>query len=217
MKLHRSLLLLVSLFAASTPALADEGEAKRPNFLIIVADDLGFSDVGAFGGEIDTPNLDALAARGLKLTALHTAPTCSPTRSMLLTGLDNHEAGIGNMAELIAPNQVGKPGHEGYLRADAATLAERLLPGGYRTHYSGKWHLGIKPEQAPHSRGFQTSFALLQGGSNHFGTDVQTTDGTPYSPTYLDNGKTVRSLPADFYSSDYFASRLIDQLKAAKA
>lgn len=217
MKLRRSLLLLVSVFAMASPALAREEAAKRPNFLIILADDLGFSDVGAFGSEIATPNLDALADRGLKLTALHVAPTCSPTRSMLLTGLDNHEAGVGNMAELIAPNQVGQPGHEGYLRPDAATLAEYLQPAGYRTHFSGKWHLGLKPEQAPHSRGFQTSFALLQGGSNHFGADFKSSDGTPYSPTYLDNGKPVASLPADFYSSDYFASRLIDQFKVAKA
>ena len=209
--LNRSLAVAALLLSGVSPALARDTE-QRPNFLIIVADDLGFSDVGAFGGEIDTPNLDALAERGLKLTALHVAPTCSPTRSMLLTGLDNHEAGLGNMAELIAPNQVGKPGHEGYLRPDAATLAEYLQPAGYRTHLSGKWHLGLKPEQAPHSRGFQTSFALLQGGSNHFGADVKTSDGTPYSPTYLDNGKPVQSLPADFYSSDYFASRLIDQL-----
>ncbi|HUD28417.1 MAG TPA: sulfatase-like hydrolase/transferase, partial [Novosphingobium sp.] len=104
--------------AAGVPAAAQDQQAKRPNFLVIVADDLGYSDIGAFGGEIETPNLDALAARGLKLTGFHTAPTCSPTRSMLLTGLDHHEAGLGNMAEVIAPNQVGKPGHEGYLRAD---------------------------------------------------------------------------------------------------
>lgn len=196
---NRSLTVVALLLSGSSPALARDAE-QRPNFLIIVADDLGFSDVGAFGGEIDTPNLDALAERGLKLTAFHVAPTCSPTRAMLLTGLDNHEAGIGNMAELISPNQVGKPGHEGYLRSDAATLAELLQPAGYRTHFSGKWHLGIKPDQAPHSRGFQTSFTLLQGGANHFGVDVHTSNDTPYAPTYLDDGKRVTTLPTDFYS-----------------
>ncbi len=80
--------------------------ATKPNILIIVADDLGYSDLGAFGGEIRTPNLDALAARGLKLTGFHSAPTCSPTRSMLLSGTDNHLAGLGNMAEMLTPNQV---------------------------------------------------------------------------------------------------------------
>lgn len=208
-----------ALLQAAAPAAAarEAGALKRPNFLIIVADDLGFSDIGAFGGEIETPNLDALAARGLKLTGLHTAPTCSPTRSMLLTGLDHHEAGIGNMAEMLTPNQKGQPNHEGYLRADTATLAELLSAGGYRTHYSGKWHLGVTPEQAPHSRGFQTSFALLQGGSNHFGTDLGPSNRSGYAPTYLDNGKALARLPADFYTSDYFSDRLVDQIKAAKA
>src|SRR5262245_49170311 len=93
----RRLIALSAALLTSTAATAQE-PAKRPNFLIIVADDLGYSDIGAFGGEIETPNLDALAARGLKLTGFHVAPTCSPTRSMLLTGLDNHEAGLGSMA-----------------------------------------------------------------------------------------------------------------------
>jgi arylsulfatase len=218
--MKRTLVRLTAALAVAfaLPAMAREQQPEpRPNFLVIVADDLGFSDIGAFGGEIETPSLDALAARGLKLTGFHTSPTCSVTRSMLLTGLDNHEAGLGNMAELLAPNQVGKPGHEGYLRPDTASLAELLSAGGYRTHYSGKWHLGVKPEQAPHSRGFQTSFALLQGGSNHFGADLATADGSVYTPTYLENGRPVTRLPADFYSSDYFAGKLVEQLKAAKA
>jgi len=93
-----------------TPVAAAPAPAK-PNILIIVADDLGYSDLGAFGGEIRTPNLNALAARGLKLTGFHSAPTCSPTRSMLLSGTDNHLAGLGNMAEMLTPNQVGRPGY----------------------------------------------------------------------------------------------------------
>ncbi len=206
-----------SAFAA--PALAEDAADNantRPNFLIIVADDLGYSDIGAFGGEIATPNLDALATHGLRLTGFHTAPTCSPTRSMLLTGLDHHQAGVGNMAELIAPNQAGKPGYEGYLRPDTASLAELLGAAGYRTHYSGKWHLGLTPAQDPHSRGFQTSFALLQGGHNHFGQQVAVKRGDKGS-SYTENGAYLTSLPAGFYSSDAFAGKLIDQLKAGKA
>jgi len=198
---------------AAMPLMAEE--AKRPNFLIIVADDLGYSDIGAFGGEIDTPNLDALAARGLKLTSFHTAPTCSPTRSMLLTGTDHHEAGLGNMAEMLTPNQIGKPHQEGYLRSDVASLAEQLLPAGYRTHYSGKWHLGVTQEQDPSARGFQTSFVLVQGGHNHFGLNLSP-DPTKLAG-YRENGAAVTRLPADFYSSDYFSQKLVDQLKAAKA
>ncbi|MET0269703.1 MAG: arylsulfatase [Sphingomonas sp.] len=187
--------------------------AKRPNFLVIVADDLGFSDIGAFGGEIATPNLDALAARGVKLTGFHSAPTCSPTRSMLLSGTDNHLAGLGSMAELLAPNQVGKPGHEGYLRPDVASLAELMDAGGYRTIMSGKWHLGLTPEQDPHARGFRQSFALLQGGHNHFGNDVAAAPGGRAS-TYRENGRTLTALPDRFYSSDTFATKLIEYLDA---
>lgn len=84
----------------------------RPNFLLIVADDLGWSDLGSFGGEIATPNLDAIATAGVRFTGFHTAPTCSPTRSMLLSGLDNHQAGLGSMAETLQPDQVGRPGYE---------------------------------------------------------------------------------------------------------
>lgn len=198
-------------FASSLLALlivipSVHAKERRPNLLVIVADDLGYSDIGAFGGEIRTPNLDKLALAGIRLAGFHTAPTCSPTRSMLLSGTDNHLAGLGTMAEMIRPNQKGKPGYEGYLRSDVATLAERLAAGGYTTLFSGKWHLGLTPEQDPHARGFQRSFALLQGGHNHFGTDVGTT------ATYTEQGKPLTKLPSDFYSSDYFATRLIDFL-----
>ncbi len=195
--------LLLAFAIVAVPARATE---RRPNFLVIVADDLGYSDIGAFGGEIRTPNLDRLALAGIRLAGFHTAPTCSPARSMLLSGTDNHIAGLGTMAEMIRPNQKGKRGYEGYLRSDVATLAERLVTGGYSTLFSGKWHLGLTPEQDPHARGFQRSFALLQGGHNHFGIDVGTT------ATYTEQGKPLTALPADFYSSDYFATRLIDFL-----
>ena len=142
-------LLVIHPDGSPAPVHAAAPVAAKPNILIIVADDLGYSDVGAFGGEIRTPNLDALAARGLKLTGWHAAPTCSPTRSMLLSGTDNHLAGLGNMAELLAPNQKGQRGYEGYLPGDIVTLADRLRDLGYATLMSGKWHLGVRPEDTP--------------------------------------------------------------------
>lgn len=211
--MRRLLLALTALATWTGPAAAET--PKRPNFLVIVADDLGFSDLGAFGGEIDTPNLDAIARQGVRFTGFHTAPTCSPTRSMLLSGTDNHRAGLGTMAELIAPNQKGKPGFEGYLRPQVATLAELLVSGGYRTLYSGKWHLGLTPAQDPSARGFQHSFAMLQGGHNHFGLGVS--DDPAKGATYREDGRTLTRLPDNFYSSDTFASRLIDQIRATKA
>lgn len=186
---------------------------QRPNFLIIVADDLGFSDLGAFGGEIDTPNLDALARQGLRLTGFHSAPTCSPTRSMLLSGTDHHRAGLGNMAEMVSPNQKGRPGYEGYLSPNVASLAERLAAGGYRTLMSGKWHLGTAPDQDPHRRGFQQSFALLQGGHNHFGLGIADTPAK--GSVYTRDGQIVTNLPADFYSSDYFTDQLLSGLSTS--
>jgi len=203
-------LLFFALIGAAATMGPAQAKERRPNLLVIVADDLGYSDLGAFGGEIRTPNLDRLALNGIRLAGFHTAPTCSPTRSMLLSGTDNHLAGLGTMAEMIRPNQQGKPGYEGYLRRDVATLAERLGASGYRTLLSGKWHLGLTPEQDPHARGFERSFALLQGGHNHFGTDADPDKGG--RATYTEQGKRVTRLPADFYSSDTFATRLIEFL-----
>ncbi|MDP3492014.1 MAG: arylsulfatase [Hyphomonadaceae bacterium] len=202
------------LTAALTGSVAAAPQTpKRPNFLVIVADDLGYSDIGAFGGEISTPNLDRLAYQGLRFTGFHTAPTCSPTRAMLMSGTDNHRAGLGSMSELMSPNQRGKPGHEGYLRTDIAALPEVLQANGYRTLMSGKWHLGLTPEQDPHARGFDKSFALLQGAGNHFGADLSVDPSK--GATYRQNGVTLTSLPKDFYSSDAFAERLIGFLRDA--
>lgn len=200
----RTLLVFLSL------ALPNLAAAERPNILLILADDMGFSDVGAFGGEIATPHLDQLANTGLRMTNFHVAATCSPTRAMLLTGVDHHRAGIANMKELITPAQRGKPGYLGHLDPNVPTIAERLRKAGYRTIMSGKWHLGVEPEFDPANRGFDNVFTLLEGGHNHF--------GKPNLPPaelggvhYTENGSPV-SIPADFYSSDYFTDKLLGYL-----
>ncbi|MGY5328684.1 arylsulfatase [Pseudomonas protegens] len=191
---------------------------QRPNFLVILADDLGFSDLGAFGGEIATPNLDALAAGGLRLTDFHTAPTCSPTRSMLLTGTDHHIAGIGTMAEALPPELIGKPGYEGYLNDRVVALPELLREAGYQTLMSGKWHLGLTAERAPHARGFERSFSLLPGAANHYGFEPTYDEHTPgllkSTPAlYIEDDRFIDELPADFYSSDAFGDKLLQYLK----
>lgn len=199
---------------------------KRPTVLLIVADDLGFSDVGAFGGEIRTPNLDALAASpaGVRLTNLHTASMCSPTRSMLLSGTDNHIAGLGQMEfwgrDLNPPVPWSKrPGYEGYLNFRVAALPEILQDNGYYTCMSGKWHLGLTRERSPHARGFDRSFALLPGGSAHYLYQPTHPDGTPifahWAPLYYEDDAQVdvKTLPQEsYYTSDYYASRMIDFL-----
>lgn len=202
-------------------AVPGEGRAQarrrratgRPNVLLIVADDLGYSDIGAFGGEIETPNLDRLAARGVRLSGYHTAATCSPTRAMLMTGVDSHRAGLGSMAEIITPSQRGKPGYEGFLNDGVVALPQVLKAGGYRTLMSGKWHLGLEESQSPAARGFERSFALLGGAHNHFGMDQDDAlAGTPLQVRYREDGRLTR-YPEGAYSSDHFAERLVGFLR----
>ena len=148
-----------SQFALAQSPTTDTG-GNRPNILVIMADDYGFSDIGSFGSEISTPNLDAIANEGKVLTNYHTNPVCSPARVSFLTGVDNHIAGIGTMYENIAPNQVGKPGYETYINNRTVTIAEMLRDADYDTLFSGKWHLsgdGWKRVQLLMTRGLKMS------------------------------------------------------------
>ena len=126
----------------------------RPNILLIIGDDMGFSDLGVYGSEVATPNLDALANRSLRFTNFHVGATCSPTRSLLLSGVDNHLNGMGNMHEFLTPQQEGKPGYEGYMNDRVVSIVNLIRDSGYRTSMAGKWHLGSKPGYRPHDRGF---------------------------------------------------------------
>ena len=201
-------LAAVLTMATLTPASA---ASARPNFLVIVADDLGYSDLGAFGGEIHTPNLDGLARQGLRFTQFHSQTVCAPTRAELLTGTDTHLAGIGWMGGGPAETQ-GKPGYEDYLNDRVAALPELLQAAGYYTLMAGKWHLGATLDRSPQARGFEHSFGLLGGGQLHF----KRTAGVPNSPIvnipYAEDGKLV-DVPDDFYSSDYYATKLLEYLK----
>jgi len=181
----------------------------RPNILLIVADDLGYTDIGAFGGEIETPNLDALARAGVRLTQFYSAPTCSPTRSMLMSGTDNHLAGLGNMFEELRANQQARPVYEGHLSTRVAALPEILRGAGYHTYMAGKWHLGLDEDTSPAARGFERSFALVQGGGGHF-NDLPILGPNP--AMYREDGKEV-PLPAEFYSSRAYSERLIEYLE----
>jgi arylsulfatase A-like enzyme len=213
--LGASALLLPSPWsaAASDSAKSATAAGKKPNILLIVGDDLGYSDLGAFGSENKTPNLDSLANRGRILRNFYVAPTCSPTRSILLSGTDNHLAGLGSMREELAPEQEGKPGYEGVLATRVAPLPALLKDAGYRTYQSGKWHLGGDVGQGPVARGFDRSFALVQGGASHFKQPTQAIfNGTP-EPTYLENDVKTE-LPDDFFSSKTYTDKLLSYLDA---
>lgn len=216
-----SLLIAVSLFTHQAYAMtALEGsvvtDSERPNILLIVLDDLGYTDLGLWGGVIGTPNIDALAQQGRILTNFHTAPTCSPTRSMLMSGVDNHLAGLGSMAETLADNQRGKPGYEGYLNFRVAALPELLSDAGYRTYMTGKWHLGLTEETSPAARGFEKSFALLEGGAGHFSNMLRGV-GHPGKAGYRENGQKLDSLPEDFYSTAFYTDRMIEYLEEGRS
>lgn len=187
--------------------------ATRPNILLIVADDLGYSDLGAFGGEIQTPNLDRLALSGVRLTNFYAAPTCSPARSMLMSGTDSHIAGLGEMAEFSTPETKRKPGYEGYLNHRVYSVAELLKNSGYHTYMAGKWHLGYEESQSPAARGFDRSFALLEGGASHF----DATGPTSQQPVvHFREGFEVTSIPDDFYSSEFYAGKIMEYIDSVQ-
>ncbi len=179
----------------------------RPNILVIVADDLGYTDIGAFGGEIRTPNLDELASSGLRFTSFYTASTCSPTRAMLLSGVDHHLAGLGGMASIMGDDLEGRVGYEGFLNEHVFHLPAVLRDAGYHTSIAGKWHLGQAEEQSPPARGFDRSFVLLTGAASHFedAAPVDTLDEIRYRR----DGELVEALPEGFYSTRAYTDELI--------
>jgi arylsulfatase A-like enzyme len=190
--------------------------AKKPNILLIVADDMGYSDVGAFGGEIETPNIDALAQRGLSATNFYVAPTCSPTRSMLLTGTDNHVAGFGVMSEYTGPQQKGKPGYEGHLNQRVTSIATLLRDSGYHTYMAGKWHLGEEKGQWPADQGFERDFTLMQGGGSHW-SDMGYPNPQHPNLTFTRNGKLLDKLPDDHFSTAAFSDFITQSIDENKA
>ena len=189
-----------------------ETDVPRPNILLVVADDMGWTDLGSFGSEIETPNIDWLAEIGVRFSEFHVSVSCSPTRSMLLSGTDNHIAGLGNMGELLTENQRGKPGYEGHLNDRVVSLAEALQSGGYHTYMAGKWHLGHEPGTFPRDRGFERSFALLFGGASHW-ADMSGLMEVETPAHYSMNGETLEELPEDHFSSHSFTDFLIDAIR----
>ena len=187
-----------------------EQESSRPNILLIVADDLGYTDLGAFGSEIDTPNLDELARQGQIFSQFYSSSMCSPTRAMLLSGMDNHRAGVGNLYAKLAGNQKGQIGYEGHLVSRVASLPELLQAEGYHTYITGKWHLGESEEHSPAAGGFDKSYVLTESGAGHFG-NMQSLSG-PGQAIYRENGKKLDSLPVDFYSTRFYANKMIDYI-----
>ena len=200
-------LSLTLLFSHFVNSQADE----RPNVVLILADDLGFTDIAPFGSEIDTPNIARLAASGLSFTNYHTAANCAPARAMLLTGVDSHRNGVPNIPESIPPEQLAYDHYQGVLSQNVVTLASLLRDSGYHTYMTGKWHLGHTPELLPSARGFERTIAMADTGADNW-------EQRTYLPIYdeahwyADGEK--HTLPDDFYSSEYFIDKTIEFISA---
>lgn len=201
-------LLLIACPASDAPR-AGPGPGERPNILLIVTDDMGYTDLGAFGGhDIATPNLDRRALEGLRLANFHASPSCAPTRAMLMSGTGNHEAGLGT--QLDYEEFRGERNYERFLQPHIATLPEVLRASGYHTVMSGKWHIGAADESdatLPSNRGFVQAFALLQGGEGHVHTVYD-------PPQYSEDGSRLAEPLEDFYSTTLYVDKLIEKLEA---
>ncbi len=183
-------------FLASTAVPLLAAAEKRPNIVVMMADDMGYSDIAPYGGEIATPNLDRLAKGGIRFTQFYNCARCCPTRASLLTGLYNHQAGVGDMV-----NPKGTPTYQGFLNENCVTIAEALRPAGYRPLMSGKWHVGEDRPHWPTDRGFEHYFGLISGASNYWklGEGRQMAiDDQPYKPE-----------PGKFYMTDAIADNAI--------
>ncbi|NJO00618.1 MAG: sulfatase-like hydrolase/transferase [Bacteroidia bacterium] len=179
---------------------------SKPNIVLILIDDSGLMDLGAFGGEARTPNIGRLAGDGMMFTNMHASPVCSPSRAMLLTGSDSHLAGVANLPEFLPAQYQGKPGYAGVLNDQVQTIATRLKELYYNTYVTGKWHLGHDENTLPNKRGFDRSFILGSSGANNY----QAKGYLPMKPVahwYADGKET--ELPDDFYSSKTYIDKII--------
>lgn len=188
-----------------------QGSPARPNIMLVLVDDAALMDFGVFGGEAATPNIDSLADRGTLFFQHHATPFCAPSRAMLLTGMDNHLAGLGTIREVLPPQHRGHPGYTMALEPGVETIATKLKRAGYRTYMTGKWHLGHEDGQLPVDHGFDRSFILDASGADHW-------ENKPYLPYYRDapwfeDGERA-TLPEDFYSSTFIAGQMRDYLEA---
>jgi arylsulfatase len=184
----------------------------RPDIIVIMVDDMGYSDLGCYGGEIDTPNIDSLAANGVRFTQFYNCARCCPTRASLLTGLYPHRAGIGHMTHQtqVAMNQtraVARGPYQGYLSKNTVTIAEALRTAGYQTFMSGKWHVGSFRPNWPKDRGFDHYYGILSGACNYWAPEGDR--------GLMDEDTPVTDLPENFYTTDAFSQRAVDYVDGA--
>jgi len=204
-------LKLLALLGLACAHLAN-AESSKPNLVLILADDMGYSDLGCYGSEIPTPNLDALAQGGLRFTQFYNTARCSPTRAALLTGLNPHQAGVGQLAETSIGYDGQHPdGYLGYLNDHCVTLAEVLRPAGYHTYLAGKWHLGMRDESKwPRQRGFDRYYGILAGSASYLRPEGD-------RGLTLENQQLPPPTNADYYTTDAFTDFAVARVRETKA
>ena len=205
--------LLVSSVQAATEGVPRQAGQPRPNIVFVVIDDAGFSDLGAYGSEIQTPNIDDIARSGVRFTNFHTASTCESSRAMMHTGIDHHRAGAGTLRPIMADNQKGQPGYEGFLSPNAHSLGQLMRDGGYATYFAGKWNMGEGLEHAPGAKGWDRYISLEQTGADNFEAKVYAP--LNMEPVWWEDGKRA-VLPPDFYSTRHYVDRMISYVEDGK-
>ncbi len=208
------IVLIVLAWAPLISMAGAQQQQPRPNIVVILADDLGYSDLSCYGSEIPTPNIDRLAEQGVRFTEFYNAARCCPSRATLMTGLYQHQAGVGAMIDRYATwirDAADRPSYQDRLSPDVPTMAELLRKAGYRTIMCGKWHLGERPQEWPVARGFDRSFVLIPGAMNYFGGEST----GPRSPMALNDKPFVP--PHDgFYATDAFTDRAVEFLNETR-
>lgn len=190
-------MIMLTLVLAATGWQQVNAQGKKPNIILIVADDMGYADLGSYGSEIHTPNLDKLASEGLRLKEFYNNAICAPTRASILTGQDQHKAGIGYFDV-----NLGLPAYQGYLNKESVTLAEVLKQGGYSTLMSGKWHVGNDSLAWPNQRGFEKFFGIIGGAANYFNTNYMPLAGNKYPVIIEENNKRWHKPDDSYYITD---------------
>jgi arylsulfatase A-like enzyme len=194
---RKSHTLLLGIVLLSTSNVFGQKEKDRPNIILIMADDMGYSDIGSYGGEVNTPNLDRLATEGIRFKEFYNNSICAPTRASLLTGQYPHRAGIGYFDV-----DLGLPAYQGFLNKESLTFGEVLRNAGYSTLLSGKWHVGKDSLSWPNQRGFDKFYGVLGGGANYFNDYPMPLGGRAYPVTLVENNKRLKPKPDSYYFTD---------------
>ena len=211
--IYSVLALFVFVGCNGNKDLPNNKNLQQPNIILILSDDMGYSDLGCYGGEVETPNLDALAKNGLRFTQFYNGARCCPTRASLMTGCYPHQTGVGHMTNTPADftqHDLGIPEYRGFLNKNCVTIGEVLKDAGYTTLMTGKWHLGISDKSKwPLQRGFDKFYGLIPGASNFFKPVY------PRGITYMND--TVSVTDEDYYTTDAFTNYAIQFIDEAKS